>query len=149
MLNLYFGNFKDALLSGNSYFDLNIDESCIETDFGRRIIKEISGADVLDKNSVIHPIYGSIPTRDLAGGIKALFILMFDDDYGMLDLASMGDNCLKYLGEIAGEKDIKVCTDTWREVWAGQPIKILNDNTIANSADELYREWVKYLGREV
>ena len=43
MLNLYFGDLDGALLSGNGYFDRQIDESCIETDFGRRVIKEIDG----------------------------------------------------------------------------------------------------------
>ncbi|MCR5608529.1 MAG: DUF4869 domain-containing protein [Lachnospiraceae bacterium] len=86
MLNIFFGDVDDALLSGNDYFDANIDYECIESEFGKKIIKEISGADVVDKNSVIHPDFGSIPTRDLAGGIKSLFILKFDDDYGTLDL---------------------------------------------------------------
>ena len=147
MLKVYFGNYKNALLSGNSYFDTNVDESCIESNFGRKIIKEISGADVLDKNSVIHPVFGSIPTRDLAGSIKALLILMFDNEYGVLDLASMGDNCLKYLGEIAEKKDIKVCTDSWRELWNNSPILVLNDNVVVDSEDKLYEEWVKYLDK--
>ena len=149
MLKVYFGNYKGALLSASDYFDNNLDNDCIESEFAKRVIKNISGADVLDKNSVIHPDFGSIATRDIAGGIKALLILMFDDDYGMLDLAAMGDNCLYYLEEIASHKDICVCTDTWRKIWHSKPILVLNDNIVVSSEDGLWKEWVSYLGRQV
>ena len=144
MLNIYFGNKKDALISGNSYFDNWMDEACIETDFGKKIIKEIGNADVIDKNSVIHPVFGSIPTRDLAGGIKTLLILMFDEKNSIVDLAAMGDNCLPYLREIYQIKDITVCTDKYRDFFQdGDKALVLNSNKIVTTEEELHEEWLK------
>ena len=41
MLTIKFGHFENEKLSGNGYFDVNVDESIIETDKAKEIIKKI------------------------------------------------------------------------------------------------------------
>ena len=142
MLNLYFGDLEGALLSGNGYFDRQIDECCIETDFGKRVIKEIDGGEVYDRNLIISKVLGGIPPERLSGGTKSLLILMNSDK--IIDLASMGDNCLPFLADIAKVKDITVCTDTYRKIFKDSTldkVHILNDDSIVYNDDEYFEKW--------
>lgn len=145
MLNLYFGKLKGALLSGNGYFDSWVDESCIETDFGKRVIKEVDGGDVYDRNLIISKVLGGIPPERLSGGTKSLLILMNTDK--IVHLCAMGDNCLPFLADIAKVKDITVCTDYYRPIFKDSTldkVHILNDDSIVYNDDEYFEKWARW-----
>lgn len=145
MLNLYFGKLEDALLSGNDYFNSWVDEKCIETEFGKRVIKEIDGGDVYDKNLIISKVLGGIPSERLSGGTKSLLILMFDNK--IMHLSAMGDNCLPFLADIAKVKDITVCTDYYRPIFKNSnldKVHILNDDSIVYNDDEYFKKWARW-----
>ena len=145
MLKVYFGTLNDALSSGNGYFDNWIDEDCIETDFGKKIIKEIDGGDVYDKNLIVSKVLGGIPPERLSGGTKALFVLMFSNK--VVKLSAMGDNCLPYLYDISLVKNITVCTDSYRPIFDNSGLSdvyVINSNKIVHSKSEFFNEFVDW-----
>lgn len=140
MLNLYFGDLPSAKVTGDGWFDNCIDFDCITSDFGRRIIKKIQGSEVFDKNVTVHPIFGGQPPEKLAGGIKSLLLLYASDDF-IMDLASMGDNCLPFLADIASVKDITVCSDMIRPIFDNSSldvVHIMNNDSYAHNSKEYF-----------
>lgn len=147
MLHLTFGDIEGALVSGDGYFDTWVDESVIETDFGKLVIGQIEKGTVYSKYNIVIPVIGSISSERLSGGTKALLTL-YSDNSIVFDLAAMGDNCFKLLARIAEIKDIYVCTDTYRELYENGyygGIFVENSKNIVNDERALFNEWVKTL----
>lgn len=130
MLKLYIGNIRESISSGNGWFDNQIDQEVLLTDFSKKVIKEIDKSEVVGKNLIVSNILGPIPPRSLSGGVKSLMILMYSDY--IVKLSAMGDNCFKYLSEIAEVKDIVMCTSSSRLLYNNGfkgKIFILNDGS--------------------
>ena len=152
MMRLYFGDLPDVLYSGNKYFDRVVDESCLETDFSKKVIKEIDNGVVYDRNLIISDVLGGIPPERLAGGTKSLLILMYTDQ--KMALSAMGDNCLPFLFDIGEIKDFTVCTKNLRPLFDNSNLKevyIINVGIIVHNQKELYDSWVRCVidGRKV
>lgn len=138
MLNLHFGDLPEALLTGDGWFNNQMDFGCITTDFGRRVIASVDKAAVFSKNVLLKGDE-SFPPKRLARGTKYLMILMYTDK--VVDLAAMGNNCFPFLREIADMKDIFMCTDSPRplfRVGGFSEVKISNVNKIVHSDAELF-----------
>lgn len=151
MLHLYFGNKTGALLSGDNYFNAWVDESVLETEFGRLVVHEIEHGEVISRNNIVLPVIGSISPDMLSGGTKALLSLYYSDKL-LMDLASMGDNCFSLLDRLSKMKDIFICTDSYRELYEngfrGQ-IYLEDYNKTVSSKSELYQEWCDYFERNL
>ena len=138
MLKIFIGKLDGALSSGNKYFNHVVDESCLLTDFGKKVVKEIDKSEVYGRNLNISPILGGIPPERLSGGTKTLLTL-YSEDNVIFKLSAMGDNCLPFLADIAEIKDITLCTREFRPIFENSKLKevlILNDNSIVRSDKE-------------
>lgn len=149
MLKLYFGNMKNAILSGDGYFDSIVDTEIIETEIGKKIIKTIEKGDVVSKNNIIIPVYGGISPDSLSGGTKSLLSLASDNEI-VLDLACMGNNCFSSLSEVvkSSKKDITVCSDILRPLYNNGyegDIYVVNTGNVVSSQDALRKEWLETL----
>lgn len=149
MLYLYFGDKKNALLSGESYFDAWVDTAVLESDFGKSVVNGIENGIVYSRNNIVIPVIGSIPPDMLSGGTKTLLCLYYNSNL-LVDLAAMGDNCFSYLSRLATDRDIYACTDSYRELYEHGfigDIFVQNFNVTVNNAESLYTEWCKYYER--
>ena len=145
MLKIYFGKYDDMLYSGNDYFDMVVDEDCIETDFGKKVIKAIDNGVVYDKNLIVTEVLGGIPPERLSGGTKALLILMNTDK--VMSMGALGDNCLPYLADISEVKDITLCTKSLRPLFENSDLKeayIINFDIKVHNQREFYNAWVEW-----
>lgn len=70
MLQLYFGELKGTLYSGNGYFDNWVDDRCVESEFGRKIIKEVDKSEVISSKNIVSEVIGAINSSYLSGGVK-------------------------------------------------------------------------------
>lgn len=152
MLHLYFGNKKGALLSGENYFNAQVDTSVIESNFGKYVIGKIEKGKVYSKNNIVIPIIGSISPENLSGGTKTLLSLYYNNTL-LVDLASMGDNCFEPLAKLVNKFsniDFFVCTDSYRELYENGyfgSIFIENSNVLVDNKKDLYKEWCIYFER--
>lgn len=149
MLKMFFGEMEEAYYSGSELFDNWVDCGVINTDFSKRVIKEIDGSEVVSPYLIMSPVLGAISYRMLSGGAKTLMCLVYTDT--IFDLAAMGDNCFKFLPEIAYIKDITLCTAMLRippveEFHEG--IYIINDGSIVRTKKEFANKFVEIKGEE-
>lgn len=52
------------------------------------------------------PVLGQIAPERLSGGVKGLILWLFDEDY-YPDMIIFGENCCKWIAEIARVRDIR------------------------------------------
>ena len=113
MLNIEYGSYQklydkygeDFIYDPDMYFNNTYDEKWITSDIARKIIKDIDKSEVLGENCIESPILGQISPKDLSGGAKTL-MLIYNNPNLVINASACGDNCVKWLLQMAEEKDI-------------------------------------------
>lgn len=105
MLNILFGEmpekqYPNYVYNTSVYFDNTYLDSWIEDDFSKRMIKSIDKATVLSANAVDSKALGVIPVTKISGGLKTLLLLQHDHTK-IYNVSTCGDNCAKWVLEIA------------------------------------------------
>lgn len=146
MINIKFGVLPDALQSGDGYFDNWLDEEVLETDFAKRVVREIDKSELVSKRLVQSPVLGSIPVSDISGGAKSLIILMFTDK--IMELEALGDNCFPLLFEIGKQKDITLSMEAYRDLFGSgvSQVRLLNTDEVITSKEAFRTAYIKWLG---
>lgn len=146
MLKLHFGDLEGVRYSGDGWFDNQLDSSVILKDFSKKVIKGVDDCDVVSENLVISDVLGPIPPSRLSGGTKTLMCLMYTD--WLFSITAMGENCYKYLKEIADQKDVTLCCDSIVTLFKFADfgkIQILNDNSFVETDKELVFKGVDFI----
>lgn len=107
MLSLYSAKYEE--LSGmpgftmhpSKVFARDWDESWFESDFARRVIKDIDGVDI-GTGGVNGLWFNGLKPDDIAGGSKTLLLLANTDRW--TSITRMGENCFKFLQELASTR---------------------------------------------
>lgn len=137
MLNIYYGNMKEAVYNTAAYFKYDYEDSWIVDPFVREMIQDIDQSVVLDSGVIDSPILGKIPPIGLSGGVKTLILVKFDKDK-IFNASTCGDNCAKWLLKIAESEERTVnllhLMDFGKESFA---VRVLNTNQIVHSMEEL------------
>lgn len=107
MLKLWLGDPEgiDYIYSAGFIFEVEYEESWIEEDIVKKMILDIDKSTVISGNLIQSPVLGAIPPIMLSGGVKTL-ILASHDPTRIYNLTSCGDNCAKWIFELAKDKDI-------------------------------------------
>lgn len=137
MLNIFYGDMKEAIYNTASYFKYDYEDSWITDRFVKDMILDVDQSTVLDSGVIDSPVMGKIPPTGLSGGVKTLILVKFDKDK-IFNASTCGDNCAKWLLKIAENEDrtinlhhlMKFGTEPFK-------IRILNTNQIAESMEEL------------
>lgn len=106
MLSIRFGTSEETMEDIDIAFNRLYQEEWMEDQFVKDMILDVDKSKVLDKYCIESPILGQIPPEKLSGGVKAL-ILMYETDFEIWATAC-GDNCSKWILEIAKRKDITI-----------------------------------------
>ena len=137
MLNIYYGNMKEAVYNTAAYFKYDYEDSWIVDPFVKEMIQDVDQSTVLDSGVIDSPVLGKIPPVGLSGGVKTLILVKFDKDK-IFNASTCGDNCAKWLLKIAESEDRTVnllhLMDCGKEPFT---VRILNTDLIVHSMGEL------------
>lgn len=137
MLNIYYGNMKEAVYNTAAYFKYDYEDSWIVDPFVKEMIQDVDQSTVLDSGAIDSPVLGKIPPVGLSGGVKTLILVKFEKDK-IFNASTCGDNCAKWLLKIAESEDRTVnllhLMDFGKEPFT---VRILNTDLIVHSMGEL------------
>lgn len=108
MLSIYLGNMEDAIYHPPVYFDNTYRDEWITNELSKEMIKDVDKSEVIGPHLIESPVLGPISTKELSGGVKTLMLLAFDDSGKVFNASACGDNCAKWILEIANKKDITI-----------------------------------------
>ena len=100
MLKIVYGNIKDAIYNTSVYFDNTYLDNWITTPLAKKIIKNIDKGEVLSPQAIDTKALGVIPVTQISGGTKTL-LLMLNEPEKIYNASTCGNNCAKYILEIA------------------------------------------------
>ena len=104
MLNIYYGDMKEAVYNTSAYFKYDYEDSWIVDPFVKEMIQDVDKSTVLDSGVIDSPVLGKIPPTGLSGGVKTLILFKFNKDK-IFNASTCGDNCAKWLLKIAESED--------------------------------------------
>lgn len=139
MLNIYYGDMKEAIYNTSLYFDNTYFDEWLYDEFARKMIKDVDKAKVLSGQAVDSKALGVIPATKISGGLKTL-LLIYNQPEKIFNASTCGDNCAKWILKIADriEKDITINLRHIMDFGDGEfEIRILNNNVVVHSMKEL------------
>ena len=107
MLNIQFGDMPEAIYNTSVYFRNSYKDRWITSPFGVSVIKDVDKSEVIDANIIKSPVLGSITPNDLSGGVKTLLLIHYDRQ-NIFNASTCGDNCAKWILEIAKERKVVI-----------------------------------------
>lgn len=107
MLQIKFGFDKDCIRDIDLYFDNVYDEEWFSDELVKKMVYDIDKSEVVSKQCINSPVLGQIPPERLSGGVKAL-ICLYKCELAYIDLIVCGENCEKWIKDIAELRDITV-----------------------------------------
>lgn len=90
----------------SDYFDDEYEDDWFKDEYVKKLIKEVDDTDVLADGTLHNKYLGGIVKSQLSSGVKGL-ILLYKTDC-KINGDRLGDNCWKYVMEIAKNKDIYI-----------------------------------------
>lgn len=137
MLNIFYGDMKEAVFNTATYFKYDYEDEWITDPLVREMILDIDRSVVLDSGIIDSPVLGKIPPEKLSGGVKTLMLVKFHTDK-IFNVSTCGDNCAKWLLKIAETEDRTVnLRHLMRFGDEAFTIRILNTGQIVHSSAEL------------
>lgn len=145
MLNIFFGDMPDAIYNTEVYFLNTYEDDWITDTFAKTVIKKIDKSEVLDSNAIKSPVLGIIPPERLSGGTKTLLLIKNKPDM-VFNASTCGDNCAKYILQLAKERDITINLRHLMDFGKAKfTANILNDGETVSGMEELLFEAAKYV----
>ena len=75
MLNIFYGDMKNAIYNTASYFKYDYEDEWITDPFVKEMIQDVDQSTVLDSGVIDSPVLGKIPPTGLSGGVKTLILV--------------------------------------------------------------------------
>lgn len=145
MLNIYFGDMPEAIYNTSVCFDNTYEDSWFEDEFAKRVIKGIDKSVVLGPHAIESPVLGVIPPEKLAGGTKTLLLIRNCPDQ-VFNASTCGDNCAKYIVELAKDHSITINLRHIMDFGTKQfKMHIINDNVDIKNDLEYLKIAAKYV----
>lgn len=107
MLHVIFGRDVDAVFNTAVYFKNAYENEWITDDFGRKVILDVDKSTVLGNSVIDSPVLGMISPINLSGGVKTLILIKNEPDV-VFNASTCGDNCAKWILNIAEEQDVTI-----------------------------------------
>jgi hypothetical protein len=137
MLNIYYGNMPDAIYNTAVFFKNTYQDTWITNELSRKMILDIDKSEVIDANLIKSPVLGGISPLQLSGGVKTLMLIRFDKTH-VFNASTCGDNCAKWILEIAKERKVVINLRHIMDFGDGDfKIKVVNNGKVAHNMREL------------
>ena len=126
MLKIYFGKHPDEIYNTAMYYENQYDKEWIMDDFARKIIRDIDDSEVIAPDVIKNDIFGTFGSTELSKGVKTL-ILIKNLPNSIFNISNCGDNCAKYILELAETRDIKVTLHHFMNFGNDFKVKVINE----------------------
>ena len=137
MLNIYYGDMKEAVYNTAAYIKYDYEDDWITDPFVKKMVKDVDKSIVLDSGVIDSPVLGKIPPTGLSGGVKTLILVKFEKDK-IFNASTCGDNCAKWLLKITETEDRTInLRHLMKFEFESFNIRILNTNQIVHTMEEL------------
>ena len=105
MLNIFYGDMKEAIYNTASYFKYDYEDEWIVDPFVKEMIKGVDKSTVLACGVIDSPILGKISPVELSGGVKTLILVKFEVEPFDIRILNTNDivHTMEELVSIAGE----------------------------------------------
>lgn len=141
MLHIHFGSMANEVYDPETYFKNQYEDAWITTDLSRAMIQDVDKSTVIDCRVIDSPVLGSITPRELSGGVKTLMLMAYDNAGYVFNGSACGDNCAKWILEIAKKKELTITLHHIMEFGDGPfEIEILNTGHIVNTGLDYVEE---------
>lgn len=101
------------------------------------MIMDVDQSKVIDGGIIDSPVLGKISPLELSGGVKTLILVKFNTEK-IFNVSTCGDNCAKWLLEIAKYEDRTVNLHHLMDFGDGEiEVEILNTGEVVHSMEEL------------
>ena len=144
MLSIFFGEMPEAIYNTEVYFKNTYQDQWLCDDFAKRVIKGVDKSEVLDTHLIKSPVLGLIPPVMLSGGTKTLLLIKNKPDM-VFNASTCGDNCAKYILEIAKLKDITINLRHIMRFGTHFRVRVLNEDVIVDNMEQLVLIAAKYV----
>ena len=108
MLKIVFGDIENSIYHPPVYFDNTYEDEWMTDPWTIEMIKDIDQSEVLSARAIDSPFLGSISTKEISGGAKTLILMKFDDSGKIFNASACGDNCAKWIVDIAKNKELTI-----------------------------------------
>ena len=152
MLNIWYYTDVERMKDAPTYFNNTYEDEWLEDPFVQQMIWDVDKSKVISPRIIDSPVLGPITPRELSGGVKVLILLLKDNSW-IYNISNCGDNCAKWILEIAKKKDLTVYLEHVMKFPEPFEIKLLNTNEILHTFTEyafaLYFAKEKYYEGEI
>ena len=137
MLNIYLGDMKEAVYHHPTYFDNMYEDEWITNPLSVEMIFDVDKSKVVGAHLIESPVLGPISPKALSGGVKTLMLMAFDENDRVFNASVCGDNCAKWIMQIAENKDLTINLRHIMDFGEGKfEAKVLNTNQIVHNMQE-------------
>ncbi len=150
MLRVFFGSREDEIYNTEVYFYNQYDKNWVMDDFARKIIKDIDSSDVYGPEEIQNDVFGKFGAMELSAGVKTLLLIQ-NQPKKVFNISNCGDNCAKYILELAEKRDITVCLHHYMNFGNKFQIRVINDRRrkVISDSEELLFLAHDYLRKDV
>ncbi len=146
MLNIYLGDMDAAIYHPPTYFDNTYEDEWLLEPLTKKMIEDVDSSEVIGPHLIESPVLGPISPKELSGGVKTLILMAFDENDRVFNVSVCGDNCAKWILQIAKQKDLTI---NLRHImdFGNDPFeaKILNTGEIVHDMLSFIRIAAKYV----
>jgi len=128
MLYIHFGKMEGEVYNPPIYFGNQYDDEWIVNPLSIEMIADVDKSKVIGPRLIESPVLGAITPKELSGGVKTLILMAFDNSGKIFNASAGGNNCAKWIIEIAKQKDLTIALHNIMS-FKGLPLEavILND----------------------
>ena len=108
MLKIIFWEIENAVYHPPTYFDHQYEDAWITDPLSIAMIREIDRSEVVSAHLIESPVLGAISPKEISGGVKTLMLMAFDDSGKVFNASLCGDNCAKWIINIAARKELTI-----------------------------------------
>lgn len=150
MLTIIYGDEPRSIYNTNVYFKNTYESDWLESELAKKMIQDVDDSEVLSGECIKSPVLGQIPPERLSGGVKTLLLMLNESDR-IFNASTCGDNCAKWILEIAKQKDLTINLRHMMNFGKDTDfeIKIKNGGEVVHSMKELIPIASKYLNQMV
>ena len=150
MLTIIYGDETRSIYNTNVYFKNTYESEWLESELAKKMIQDVDDSEVLGGECIKSPVLGQIPPERLSGGVKTLLLMLNEPDR-IFNASTCGDNCAKWILEIAKQKDLTINLRHMMNFGKDTDfeIKIKNGGEVVHSMKELIPIASKYLNQMV